>query len=230
MDSLLENVNTLIKMRVGEPYRLEHIKFRLKQNKTLRNSDRKYLKSLLDRYIQNAEEDGQQQKIKQKNKNQEIKQRELQQEPKQESANSSEEDSDSIYCWNCGTKNKRSLKFCINCDWEIHTVKATKEDNVDKVISKKKIRKEIVIIGLALMIFGSAAFIVPLGESGLTINEQNVLCKSDLEINGQIFSEEQSKENCSLISQIMILASFFGTLGIILIIIGLVMKKTIIKK
>ncbi len=32
MQSLLEQVNILIKMKVGDPYRLEHIKLMLKQN------------------------------------------------------------------------------------------------------------------------------------------------------------------------------------------------------
>ena len=208
MDSLLDQVNSLIKMNVGEPYRLEHIKFRLKQNKSLRNSDTTYLNYLVNRYLQKVE----------KEKTPDI-------EP--DSKKSSEEDLESIYCWNCGTKNKRVLKFCVNCAWEIHTVKSTKEDKTPNTISKTKIRKKLVILGLAMMVLGSTVFIVPLGESGWTINDRNVFCKSGMEINQQALLEES--ENCPLVSQLIIIASFLGTLGIIFVIIGLIKKKIILK-
>ena len=51
MQSLLDQVNILIKMKVGDPYRLEHIKLMLKQKRTVYGSDRAYL----DHLIQNQE-------------------------------------------------------------------------------------------------------------------------------------------------------------------------------
>lgn len=208
MDSLLDQVEILIKMKVGEPYRLVHIKVRLKQNKTLRLSDTKYLNDLSDRYIQNVENDN----------HQEI---------KTEPTIPSEENSDSIYCWNCGTKNPRVLKFCTSCAWEIHRVKSTPGDKMPE--STTKIRKELVILGLVLMIFGSGAFIVPIGEDDWTINDMNVFCKRGIVI-GEAFSGEQGQENCVLVSNIMVLASFLGTMGVILVIVGYIRKKTIIEK
>ena len=50
MQSLLDQVNILIKMKVGDPYRLEHIKLMLKQKRTVYGSDRAYLDKLIHEY------------------------------------------------------------------------------------------------------------------------------------------------------------------------------------
>ena len=52
MQSLLDQVNILIKMKVGDPYRLEHIKLMLKQKRTVYGSDRAYLVKLIHEYIE----------------------------------------------------------------------------------------------------------------------------------------------------------------------------------
>ena len=52
MQSLLDQVNILIKMKVGDPYRLEHIKLMLKQKRTVYGSDRAYLDKLIHEYIE----------------------------------------------------------------------------------------------------------------------------------------------------------------------------------
>ena len=52
MQSLLDQVNILIKMKVGDPYRLEHIKLILKQKRTVYGSDRAYLDHLIHDYIE----------------------------------------------------------------------------------------------------------------------------------------------------------------------------------
>ena len=52
MQSLLDQVNILIKMNVGDAYRLEHIKLILKQKRTVYGSDRVYLDHLIDEYIE----------------------------------------------------------------------------------------------------------------------------------------------------------------------------------
>ena len=52
MQSLLDQVNILIKMKVGDPYRLEHIKLMLKQKRTVYGSDRAYLDHLIHDYIE----------------------------------------------------------------------------------------------------------------------------------------------------------------------------------
>ena len=96
MDSLLEQVNALIKMQVGDPYRLEHIKSRVEENMVLALSDKKYISDLLNRYIGNVES----------NENQTS---------KIESTTASPVNLDSNNCWKCGNKNPKLAKFCNNC-------------------------------------------------------------------------------------------------------------------
>ena len=96
MDSLLEQVNSLIKMKVGEPYRLEHIKSRLEENKVLTLSDKTYLNDLLERYIRNVGSvEPQASKI--------------------EPSVPSSINSDFKNCWKCGTENPNIAKFCHGC-------------------------------------------------------------------------------------------------------------------
>lgn len=96
MNSLLDQVNSLIKMQVGDPYRLEHIKSRLEENKILTLSDKKYLNDLLERYIGNIK-------------------RQEPQTSKIEPEITSEVNSETKYCWKCGNKNPNLAKFCNSC-------------------------------------------------------------------------------------------------------------------
>ena len=47
MDSIFDNITSLIKKDLGDPYRLAHIKSRLERNKKLTLSDTNYLNRLL---------------------------------------------------------------------------------------------------------------------------------------------------------------------------------------
>ena len=64
MQSLLDQVNILIKMKVGDPYRLEHIKLMLKQKRTVYGSDRAYLDHLIHDYIEQVKTQKKLSKIK----------------------------------------------------------------------------------------------------------------------------------------------------------------------
>ncbi|MDH3277272.1 MAG: zinc ribbon domain-containing protein [Nitrosopumilus sp.] len=83
-------------MNVGDPYRLEHIKSRLEENKVLALSDKTYLNDLLERHIRNVETV-------------------TPQPSKIEPTSSSPVNSVSNYCWKCGTENPNLAKFCNNC-------------------------------------------------------------------------------------------------------------------
>jgi regulator of replication initiation timing len=113
MDSLLDQVNALIKMQVGDPYRLEHIKSRVEENKVLALSDKKYISDLLDSHIRNAESD--------ENQTSKI-----------ESTSASPVNFDSNNCWKCGNKNTHLAKFCNNCGSSIEQLADT-----PKVTSEK---------------------------------------------------------------------------------------------
>ncbi|MFQ5440233.1 MAG: hypothetical protein ACE5DL_02115 [Nitrosopumilaceae archaeon] len=113
MNSLLEQVNSLIKMQVGDPYRLEHIKSRLEQNKVLTLSDTKYLNVLLDRYNRNVE-----QKESQTLKSEPNELSELKSEPN--------------VCWKCEQTNPILAKFCNSCGSSL-----VKLPEKTKIISEK---------------------------------------------------------------------------------------------
>lgn len=148
MDSLLDQVNSLIKMNVGDPYRLEHIKFRLEQNKVLTLSDKKYLSDLLDSYIRNVGiEEHTTSKI--------------------ESTTSTPINSDSNYCWKCGTENPNNAKFCNSCGSSIEKLtdrpkifseKPTQESQSwiqtrSTTMPKRMGKGKKIVIGMGIIIF-----------------------------------------------------------------------------
>jgi hypothetical protein len=57
MVSLLDDVNRLLTLSVGEIGRLNHIQQTLEQNKTLYASDKKYLEGLIEKYLKGKSED-----------------------------------------------------------------------------------------------------------------------------------------------------------------------------
>ena len=57
MVSLLDDVNRLLTLSVGEIGRLNHIKQTLEQNKTFYASDKKYLEDLIEKYLKGKSED-----------------------------------------------------------------------------------------------------------------------------------------------------------------------------
>jgi hypothetical protein len=212
MDSLLDQINSLIKMDVGDPYRLEHIKSRLDRNKKLTLSDTKYLNSLLG--LSNL---------------QDVESIENQIMTTRHSI-PSEVNSEFTYCWNCNTKNPMANAYCTNCESELGMVKSTIEIRLPKNIPlTKKIRKELVILGFIIMIFGSGAFIVPFGDNSWFVQDMSSFCKSALGLTMQVFFEEQRSQDCTIAFQLLLLADLIVIIGIILMILGFCAKKTIFK-
>jgi hypothetical protein len=210
MNSLLDHIDSLIKMDVGDPYRLEHIKFRLDRNKILTLSDTKYLNGLLTlsniRDIESIE-------------NQIITTRQT---------IPSDVNSEFTYCWNCNTKNPMANAFCTNCESEMGMVKTTIEINLPKTTPvTKKVRKELVTLGIVIMIFGSGAFIVPFGDTSWLVQDLNSFCESVMGLTIQVFFVEQKSEDCTIQFQLLLLADFLVIIGIILVILGLSLKKTV---
>jgi ribosomal protein L40E len=197
-------------MDMGDPYRLEHIKSRLDQNKKLTLSDTKYLNGLLTlsnlRDVESIE-------------NQIITTRH---------SIPLEVNSEFTYCWNCNAKNPMANAYCTNCESEIGMVKSTIEIRLPKKVSlTKKIRTELVILGFILLIFGSGAFIVPFGETGWFVQNMNSFCESALGLTTQVFFEEQRSKDCTMAFQLLLLANFLVIIGVILMILGFCVKKTV---
>ncbi|RNJ75356.1 MAG: zinc-ribbon domain-containing protein [Nitrosopumilus sp. H13] len=85
---VVDDVNALLKLGVGDAYRLEHIKQSYMQNKTVWITDSNYLQKLKDKYLARQAE--------------EIPQEE-------------EEEDGRIHCWKCGRKINLDANFCMAC-------------------------------------------------------------------------------------------------------------------
>ncbi len=102
MDSdVVDDVNALLKLGVGDPYRLEHIKQAYILNATIWKSDEKYLQQMKEKYL-----------IKQSDVQTEI----------DENSESDSEDKDLIHCWKCGKKVPLKANFCMICGSSIFEV------------------------------------------------------------------------------------------------------------
>jgi len=107
MDSedIVDNVNALLKLGVGDPYRLEHIKQAYILNKIIWRSDDRYLTQLREKYL-----------VKHK-----IDQPGIQPEINGNLENDSE-NKDIIHCWKCGKKVPLRANFCMICGSSIFEV------------------------------------------------------------------------------------------------------------
>ena len=103
MDStdIVDEVNALLKLDVGDPYRLEHIKQTFIQNKKIWITDENYLKNLREKYLVKHTTDTQTDKIVFEN------------EP---------ENTETIHCWKCGKKGPLGANFCMLCGTSIFEI------------------------------------------------------------------------------------------------------------
>jgi len=144
MDSkdVIDNVNALLKLGVGDPYRLEHIKQAYILNSTIWKSDDKYLEHLREKYL-----------VKHRIDKPDI-------EPEiDEKTESESEDKDMIHCWKCGKKSPTRANFCMICGSSIFEVGAepkTADVQMPSTRSKnqtKRIRLKIpILIGIPVLI------------------------------------------------------------------------------
>ena len=144
MQSLLDQVNILIHMKVGDPYRLEHIKLMLKQKRTVYGSDRAYLDHLIHDYIEEVKTQKNLAKIRGEDP--------FEDQPNEKNSDEDEDELvelDHIYCWKCGKSIPVNSKFCLVCGTNIqksHRKDVSKDDPPNKddppVKKEKKKRKE----------------------------------------------------------------------------------------
>ncbi len=92
MDSvdIIDDVNALLKLGVGDVYRLEHIKQAYVQNKTIWVTDENYLTRLREKYL-------------------------LKHQSEDAADKSESENKEIIHCWKCGKKGPLSATFCMVC-------------------------------------------------------------------------------------------------------------------
>lgn len=103
MDSkdIIDEVNALLKLDVGDPYRLEHIKQTFIQNKKIWITDKNYLKNLREKYLVKHTSDVQTDEIVFENES---------------------ENKETIHCWKCGKKCSLDANFCMICGTSIFEV------------------------------------------------------------------------------------------------------------
>ncbi len=132
MDSVdvVDDVNALLKLGVGDPYRLEHIKQAYIINKTIWKSDDRYLERLREKYL--------------------VEQFDVQPEIDENLENDSE-DKNMIHCWKCGKKSLFEASFCIVCGSSLFEV-GTESQIVDVKIPSTHSKNQTKSIGLKISI------------------------------------------------------------------------------
>jgi len=135
MQSLLDQVNILIKMKVGDPYRLQHIKLMLKQKRTVYGSDRAYLDRLIHECAEQIKTQNRLEKIRGENPSEEdVK------EIKFDDEFDDDEDElvelDHIYCWKCGKSIPVNSKFCLDCGSDIKKPEVKEDKLVEKITNE----------------------------------------------------------------------------------------------
>lgn len=136
MDSIdvIDEVNALLKLDVGDPYRLEHIKQTFIQNKKIWITDENYLKNLREKYLVKHTSDTQTDEIVFEN------------EP---------ENTETIHCWKCGKKGPLGANFCMICGTSIFEVGANPQpisESKPSSFSKSIPLKIPIIVGIPVLI------------------------------------------------------------------------------
>jgi hypothetical protein len=145
MDSsdVVDEVNALLKLGVGDPYRLEHIKQTYIQNQKIWITDENYLKRLREKYLVKHTSDV----------------------PLDENIvfENEPEDNETIHCWKCGKKGPLGANFCMICGTSLFEVGSNPQPVVETASSrnyKKSISLKIPILVaipvLILIIIGAA--------------------------------------------------------------------------
>jgi len=122
-------------MKVGDPYRLEHIKLMLKQKRTVYGSDRAYLDHLIHDYIEEVKTQKKLSKLRGEDPFEDT--------PETTTSKDVEDDYDEeelvelehIYCWKCGKSIPVNSKFCLDCGSDIKNPEVT-EDLIKKIPDK----------------------------------------------------------------------------------------------
>jgi len=137
MDSrdIVDEVNALLKLGVGDAYRLEHIKQSYIENKTIWVTDQNYLKNMKEKYL-----------IKQQSDSHHVIDEKM------------KEDSDeTIHCWKCGKKTSLGANFCMFCGSSLfevgvnHSTKREQEVNSNNQLKRIGLKLPI-MIGIPVLI------------------------------------------------------------------------------
>jgi len=137
---IIDALNQLLKLGVGDPYRLEHIKQTYIQNKTIWETDQKYLDRLRDRHLFRLIP-------------------KPQTDTPEDSTTSEPEQQDFIHCWHCGSKNPIAGNFCMVCGSSLFEIGKSEYADSEKIsryasqTKQKTIGKKIpIMIGIPVLL------------------------------------------------------------------------------
>ena len=123
-------------MKVGDPYRLEHIKLMLKQKRTVYGSDRAYLDHLIHDYIEEVKTQKNLAKIRGEDPFEDTPETRTSKEDVEDDYDEEElVELEHIYCWKCGKSIPVNSKFCLDCGSDVKNPEV-KEDPVEKIPDK----------------------------------------------------------------------------------------------
>ncbi len=182
MDSLLDDVNAILKLNQGNKIRLEHIKKTLESKKVLYISDSKYLRELTREFLENFE--GKRlTKINSYDYPEYANRLDTPKDTPESKFNHStkKESTRNFFCGNCGNSIKDE-NFCPKCG---HSLQSEKSDNTNKIkeskIDKDTPQKEItknnskkIIIGLGVLIAVIVVGAVAMNGDAININDDTV--------------------------------------------------------
>ena len=133
MDSpdVVDAVNELLKLGVGDPYRLEHIKQAYIQNKTIWATDGSYLQNMREKYLTKHGSDVQTNI--------------------DESIDVDSENKDIIHCWKCGKKSPLGANFCMICGSSLFEV-ATNQIIHEAIPKNSENKKKSIGLKIPIMI------------------------------------------------------------------------------
>ncbi len=205
MDSFIDDVYELIRLGRGDLGRLEHIKSALEDKRTLYTSDKKYIEELTSKYLSAKNQSNSKESAEEKYEESRI-----------------DDISETIFCGKCGASLQNDSNFCVKCGASLQN---DLKPNQKNIVSKHKPRKGLIFLGIVLVIIASSVFVVPVNDMGLTTADVSSLCKSPLGVMGQAFGGETAVNNCAASNILTTMAVIFGIFGLILVVIGFVMKK-----
>ena len=174
---VVDEVNALLKLDVGDPYRLEHIKQTFIQNKKIWITDENYLKNLRTKYLVKHTSNDQTDEIIFENES---------------------ENKDSIHCWKCGKKCPLGANFCMICGTSIFEVGTNPQPTLESkpsISTSKSIPLKIpIIIGIPILILIILGSGYSLGYFDNTLNlSSETISTSEIENEDIFYGEFDSK-------------------------------------
>ncbi|MFQ5476739.1 MAG: zinc-ribbon domain-containing protein [Nitrosopumilus sp.] len=130
-EDIVDNVNALLNLGVGDAYRLEHIKQSYIENKTIWVTDQSYLQHMTEKYL--------------------IKRSNIQTNSEDNSVKETEEE-DKIHCWKCGKKSSLGANFCMVCGASLFEVATDSEVERESIPSNLTNKTKSINLKIPIMI------------------------------------------------------------------------------